>query len=201
MHAFAELQRFWTFDDLSAYLDSLPDDVDWRCYEIDDGALVVSPPPLLGHGASEFRLGMLLGPACPADALVLGQVGVDLAPSYRIPDLVVVRRAGFRPTSRLARPGDVLLVVEVESPSSITRDRITKPAQYAAAGIPSYWRVETEPEPRLTAYRLEPGAAVFRQLGTWGPGATARLTDPFPVAIPVDDLLPPTVDGEFEPAG
>jgi Uma2 family endonuclease len=39
---------------------------------------------------------------------------------------------------------------EVESPSSLTEDRVTKPAQYAAAGIRHYWRIETDRQ-RLVA--------------------------------------------------
>lgn len=42
-------------------------------------------------------------------------------------------------------PGGVLLVAEVVSPSSVTLDRITKPAVYAERGIPFYWRIEAEP--------------------------------------------------------
>jgi len=48
--------------------------------------------------------------------------------------------------SPLLSPAEVLLAVEVVSPGSVTTDRITKPAQYAAAGIANFWRVETEPD-------------------------------------------------------
>lgn len=40
--------------------------------------------------------------------------------------------------------GDVLLTVEIVSPSSEVTDRITKPALYAEAGIAAYWRVELD---------------------------------------------------------
>ena len=45
----------------------------------------------------------------------------------------------------LVVPADVLLAIEIESPSSVTTDRITKPAQYAAGGIGHFWRLETAP--------------------------------------------------------
>jgi hypothetical protein len=70
-------------------------------------------------------------------------------------------------------------------------DRFTKPAVYAANGIPIYLRVETEPDVTLTAYELRPGAHAYTELGTWGPGETAHLTDPFPVDIPIDAITPP----------
>ncbi len=191
MQSTAQLSKVWTFDDLQDYLGSLAGDVHWRSYEIVDGALVVSPSPTQGHGAVEFRIGYLLGAACPRDAVVVGAVSIDLAPSYRVPDVVVMHRPAFDSHSALVRPADVLLAVEIVSPSSVTTDRITKPAQYAAAGIPLYWRVETDPEPSLTAYRLPDGAAVYSEVGTWSAGEVAHLTEPFPVTIRVSELLPP----------
>lgn len=40
---------------------------------------------------------------------------------------------------------DVLLAVEVMSPSSNANDRVAKPAQYAVAGIAYFWPIEQEP--------------------------------------------------------
>ncbi len=87
-------------------------------------------------------------------------------------------------------PADVLLVVEVVSPSSVTTDRITKPAQYAAAGIPAYWRVEASAAVSLTAYTLPPGSSVYAEVGTWSRGEVAHLTEPFAVDVPIDQLTP-----------
>ncbi|MGR6998893.1 Uma2 family endonuclease [Yinghuangia aomiensis] len=42
---------------------------------------------------------------------------------------------------------DVVLVVEIASPSTRVADRKMKPSLYAAAGIPHYWRLELEPCP------------------------------------------------------
>jgi Uma2 family endonuclease len=55
-----------------------------------------------------------------------------------VPDRRRGRRV-YRHDSPLVAPADVLLAVEIESPSSLTADRITKPAQYAALGIAHYW--------------------------------------------------------------
>jgi Uma2 family endonuclease len=81
-------------------------------------------------------------------------------------------------------------VVEVVSPGSITTDRVTKPAQYAAAGIPAYWRVETDPDVSLTAYRLPEGSTVYAEIGTWTRGEIAHLTEPVVVDVPIGQLLP-----------
>lgn len=56
-------------------------------------------------------------------------------------------QVGFDPT-------DVVLVVEVVSPSSRKTDRFFKPIEYAQAGIAAYWRIETEPEVVLHVHRL-----------------------------------------------
>ena len=182
------LQQMWTFEDLQA----LPEDVDWRRYEIVDGALVVSPGPALDH---EFVIGEIravIMSALPAGFKVVGPITVDLHPSYRIPDLVVLPLDAFRAGGKLARPDDVLLAVEVVSPGSVTTDRITKPAQYAAAGIGAYWRVETQPEVSLAAYVLRGGESVYAELGTWVPGQIAHVGEPFHVEITISDLVPPS---------
>lgn len=51
-------------------------------------------------------------------------------------------------------PTDVELVIEIVSPGSVTEDRITKPAQYAAQGIGAFWRIEIDNELSLSAYVL-----------------------------------------------
>jgi hypothetical protein len=85
-------------------------------------------------------------------------------------------------------PAEVLLAVEVVSPGSRVTDRVTKPAQYAAAGVPAYWRVETEPELALAAYSLPAGADVYSELGSWPRSERAHLTEPFAVTISFDEL-------------
>lgn len=118
-------------------------------------------------------------------------MAVDLHPSYRLPDLIVVPGALVGQRINPMPAAQVLLAVEVVSPGSVTTDRITKPAQYAAAGIPNYWRVETEPALSLTAYRLDENAAAYIDIGTWTNGQIAHLDAPFPIEIDLDEILPP----------
>ncbi len=186
MSAVARLQHVWTFADLQA----LPEDVDWRRYEIVDGALVVSPGTALRHEVVCELVRTILREAGRPDFFVVGPMAVDLRPSYLIPDLVVVK-AELRKTDVNPLPAaDAQLAVEVVSPGSRTMDRITKPAQYAAAGIPVYLRAETDPAVTLTAYTLIDGATVYTELGTWGPGEVARLDAPFAVDIPIGAITP-----------
>lgn len=186
MLALAETHQVWTFEDLLA----LPDDVEWRRYEIVDGALVMSPSVNLWHEGVSAQLRAVLREAGLPDFRVVGPIAVDLHPSYRIPDLIVVTAERMRTDVNPLPSSDALLVVEIVSPGSQTTDRVTKPAQYAAYGIPVYLRVETRPVVTLTAYELMAGAPVYSETGAWGPGKVAHLDRPFAVDIPIDELIP-----------
>jgi Uma2 family endonuclease len=192
MPVLAELSRTWTREDLQRMLadNYTGNDVDWRRFEIIDGALIVSPSPAPRHEITAGRLIAALSAMRPQGYEVVGALGIDVAPSYLVPDLMVVPSALYFGTASTVSPADALLAVEIVSPSSRTADRVTKPALYAAAGISGYWRVETDPEVTLTAYALDPGATTYTELGTWGPGQTATVERPFPVHVPIDDLVP-----------
>ena len=185
-----DVPREWTYAELVAYVESLPHDVNPHSYEIVDGALVVTPSPDADHEIVSEGVRAVIRAALPRENVVIGPIDIDLRPSYRTPDLAVVPAGLFGTRTRPIRPADVLVVVEVVSPSSVTTDRITKPAQYAAAGIPAYWRVETTPEVSLTAYALPHGASVYAEVGTWTAGQTAHLEQPFRIDVPIDRLTP-----------
>lgn len=174
----------WTFDGLRA----LPESA-WR-FEIVDGGLVMTPPPGRRHEVVSAGLRTELQRQLAPGHVVLGPLGVDLAPSMRIPDLVVVSADTARSDAELTAVDELELVIEIVSPGSRLTDRVTKPAQYAAAGVGAYWRVETEDTVSLTAYILGEGAATYTELGTWGEGETARIEEPFDLEIAIDALVP-----------
>ena len=136
----------WTFADLARFPE------DGNRYEIIDGSLLVSPAPPTDHQSVASKLIALLDAATPSCLRVSHGVGVLLEgegeTQYLIPDVLVVDHAVRGVQSY--RPADVHLVVEVVSPSSLTRDRVTKRDVYARLGIPSYWIVETAPPGRVT---------------------------------------------------
>ncbi|MCW2779333.1 MAG: hypothetical protein JWN17_3058 [Frankiales bacterium] len=140
----------WRFDQL----DGLPDD--GRRYEVVDGGLLVTPPPGHLHQAVGALLLRQLQQQCSEDWQVFYEFALPLGHDGRVPDLAVVagdapvRGAGPYPVG----PEHFGLVVEVVSPSSRKTDRFAKPGEYAEAGIPLFWRVETGPELLLVAHRL-----------------------------------------------
>ena len=169
----------WTVDDLEL----LPDDPPFR-YELVDGTLVVSPPPPNAHNLFANELSHLLHDALDRQWLVLapGAVEFDVR-NWRSPDLLVVRREALQ--RKYAEPGEALLAVEVMSPSSVSTDRITKPAQFASAGIEHFWRYEP-PTQVLWTYRLD--GDVYRETGRYDDEVV--LDEPVPLRFRLADLLP-----------
>lgn len=171
----------WTFEDLEAL--ELPE---WWRYEILDGALVVSPSPGRTHEYASAELRAAIRAGLPESLIVVGPMGVAVEKdSYFVPDLVVTNRDMLDGFGELA-PEESRVVIEVESPGSISMDRLAKPAKYAAAGIRHYWRLQTGPL-RLTAYRLDGDA--YAEAGSWGEGELAHITDPFMLDIDISALL------------
>lgn len=176
----------WTVDDL----DRLPDGF---FYEIIDGSLLVSPPPLPLHEIAVRRLADQLYEAMPDDIEVLTPVGVDVAVSYLVPDLAVVRREAVDANPKRLDARDVLLVVEVISPSNPKVDRWDKPIRYAEAGIPHFWRVEIDGDrsPYLVRYGLDDSGGKYVELGTVWAGEEETVDISFPVTLRPSELLGP----------
>jgi Uma2 family endonuclease len=95
---------------------------------------------------------------------------MDLKISTRqrpVPDIMVVIAS---PSDDLDRtcftPDEVRLVVEVVSPDSEERDRETKPAKYAKAGVRFLWRIEREGRtPVAYTYELDPASGTYVATG------------------------------------
>jgi Uma2 family endonuclease len=174
----------WSEEDLVGLPESMP-----RC-ELLEGTLLVNPPAAVPHQAVSRRLANLLELACTAELIVVEAVGVRLPDNtVFIPDvLVVARDVGLADSSGILDSAAVALAVEIVSPGSRTADRFTKPAVYARAGIPSFWRVELEDDPGVFAYRLEQGRYVVA--GTARPGERLVVSKPFPVSIDPAHLRP-----------
>jgi Uma2 family endonuclease len=127
-----------TLDDVAALADRDPD----HRYELQEGNLLVMPPADDEHAEMIMRLGAWLIAGGYAGR-VLATPGVKLGSSGRSPD-VVVRRAPRRGRTVWIDPSDVLLIVEIVSPSSVELDRHLKPVEYARGGVRHFWRVERD---------------------------------------------------------
>jgi Uma2 family endonuclease len=169
------------------------DDLDDRAAgrtEIIDGSLHVSPPPFCRHTIIENNLPALLRALLPDDLRAFTGAGVHRVSGttrWLVPDTVVVRADAVARRPDYLAPEDVVVVVEVVSPSSVTHDRVTKRALYAEMGIEHYWIVEQLTEVRLTALRLE--GPEYEEAAVFGPEDTVELAEPFPVRFRLAELV------------
>jgi Uma2 family endonuclease len=168
--------------------DALPED-NTRHYELQEGILLVTPRAVPVHQRVAKRLIDALERQAPYGWEMFGDVEVLLQSTFpssvRAPDVVVVPDDPANETTARFNADQVVLAVEVISPGSRVTDTVTKPAQYAAAGIPHYWVIDLDGDLALTAYRLA-GDLGYRML----PTVTKRFitTDPFPLDIDLTSL-------------
>ena len=173
----------WTTDDL----EDLPEDGHRR--ELLDGVLLVSPSPTDIHQIIAMRLGVALEDSCPTELQVTQ--GVEVRISARrsfIPDVLVATDDAARRRTRVYQPHEVALAVEIVSPTSLSMDRVTKPALYAGAGIPFYWRIETDGGIRVHAYKIDPEIEIYRPVGIFE--TEIDVTEPWPIKVPIRKLTP-----------
>jgi Uma2 family endonuclease len=164
---------------------------DGKRYEVIDGELFVTPPPIVVHQRASAGLFGHIWPYVRRrrlGELFSAPIGVVLDDENGLqPDLVYVSRERAGIIAERGIEGAPDLVVEILSPSTRARDRGIKLRRYAAAGVPHYWIVD--PRTRiLEAYHLVAGG--YELTGTHGPGATFEPTL-FPVPgleIPIDEL-------------
>lgn len=172
------VQDWFTADDL----DSMPDD--GQRYELLDGEILVTPAPRVIHQSAVLELVYALKAALPSGMRILTaptDVRFSLKRQFQ-PDVLVVVDG---PLDVPRIEGPPLLVVEVLSKSTRSRDLIGKRAAYQDAGVPSYWLVDTK-VPSLTVLELVDGS--YREQvvsGEQGYDATA----PFSVRIVPADLV------------
>ena len=144
----------------------------------------------MGHQRASYRLHRALAQAAiiaGADVEVLEAVDVALpGGKLLVPDVVVVDAAVVSETATRLPSQAVRAVVEIVSPSTVSIDRAVKPAMYAEAGIPVYWRVELHGTPKIVACSLSRRGYVTRT--TLDAGTLGRIPRPFPVELDPAEL-------------
>jgi Uma2 family endonuclease len=127
----------WTVDEILA----LP--FDGRRHECLDGVHHVTPAPSWGHQRSVERLFLLVAPYTQAHRIgwtKLSPADLIFSPQRLLqPDLFVVPWRDEGEPTAWSQVEQLLLTVEVLSPSTARVDRILKRAIYADEGVPEYW--------------------------------------------------------------
>jgi Uma2 family endonuclease len=151
----------------------LPDD--GRRYEILDGELEVSPAPAPLHQRVLRNLSFALHAHTQARGLgnvYFAPVDVILAPTTVVqPDAIFVASGRDAIVTARGVEGPPDLVVEILSPWSVRRDRVTKAAVYARAGVRHYWLVD--PEARIIEI-YEAGGEAYQLVATHGAAGVVR---------------------------
>jgi Uma2 family endonuclease len=162
----------FTVDDLLTFPD------DGNRYELFNGSLLVSPSPTPTHQYASLRLVRILEDAAPPQFQPLQEVNLRVGPrDFLIPDLVVVPTEALDGTELMFAPNDILLAIEMVSPSTQMRDRHIKKSVYAAAGIPTYWRIELSEGPSLYVHEL--AGEEYKPAEKHEAGEVATLFAPF----------------------
>lgn len=173
--AFPLHPKAWTLDEVLA----LPEDQGNRV-ELIDGTVVVSPAPTSKHQRIQHRIQVAWDSSIPADLELLPGVNIVLGGArLLIPDIAVVTDPG---TDTVYYSGaDLLVAIEIHSPSTRAYDRALKRQVYADAGVPFLVMVDPAADPVCgVCYELEGGE--YRDIARSQNGVLT-LTRPFAVTV------------------
>lgn len=162
--------------------------------EIIEGIVTVSPAPAFRHDLIAESIRRRLYSVISEDMGIFQTLAIAV-PSrlgMLIPDLVVAPRREHTESDTHIPAAMVELVVEVTSKSNARHDRVSKPAAYAAAGIPLFLLVDRwAPDgPAATLYG-DPKGDVYRPLLTAKFGEPLILPAPFDLVIDTAEFPAP----------
>ncbi|MFG2622218.1 Uma2 family endonuclease [Streptomyces sp. NPDC048507] len=173
----------WTADDLDT-LPHLPPHT-----ELIDGSLIFVSPQTRFHSETVDHLTWELRSRVPESLGVLREFTIDIDRHNRPePDVIVFREDDSHGLEQTRLPAEsVLLAIEVVSPESVDRDRETKPAKYARAAIPHFWRVENV-DGRAVVYVYEIDPATGKYVATGIFHDRLRVSVPFPIDLDLAEI-------------
>jgi Uma2 family endonuclease len=144
-----------TYEDYEAFPD------DGNRYEIIDGEVCVSPPPITAHQWASAELTWLLGSHIrqyELGRLFYAPFAVMLSPHDVFePDVVFISEDRMVLLGEKGLRGAPDLCIEISSPSTRTYDRTVKRERYAQFGVDEYWIVDPDTK-TVEVFVLEAGA-------------------------------------------
>lgn len=180
-HEWGDLVRLW-------------EEMDWPegCkVEIVEGIVTRSPPPGNRHNAVADLLQRSLYPALPREWGIYQTLGIAVPARQGmfVPDLVVAPRVALEAPGNQVSATEAELIVEITSKGNAGADRISKPAAYAAAGVPLYLLVDgwAPGGPTITLHG-EPKGEVYRTLRAGKFGEGIPLPAPFGLTVDTSDF-------------
>ncbi len=132
----------WTAEMVRA----LPDD--GNRYEVVDGELLVTPAPRLRHQEAVMELMFMVRPYVHGHGLgcaLASPADIEFDPRTLVqPDLFVAPLVAGRRPREWSEIKQLLLAVEVLSPSTARADRTVKRRRYQRHAVPQYWLVDLD---------------------------------------------------------
>jgi Uma2 family endonuclease len=153
--------------------------------ELRDGVMVVVPSATGRHQTIGNLLWMWFREHAPAKFVPFTAVGIAVGHQDTFEPDVVLLHHPVDDTNHYYDARQVAIALEVVSPGTKRRDRLEKPAEYAAAGIPHFWRIEQEPI-HVFAYDLVNGN--YELVGD--SAEELVLKAPFDIRLPIRDITP-----------
>ena len=168
----------------------------WRA-EIDEGQIVLVPPPHAHHNGIAAKVQRRLYRDLPEELEIYQTLGIHVAPLDKlyVPDLVVMPSelidAADPESSDPLEASDALLIVEITSKGNAREDRTKKYRAYARAAVPMYLLIDrfdtrgamatlfTEPNEDGT-YKRSDAVPFGKPLTLPEPFGTPLLTAEFP---------------------
>jgi Uma2 family endonuclease len=150
----------------------------------------VMTPPTRRHQRIVDAVNAALRALCPDQLVIVREQEVRIGEVHRRnPDVMAAQAAADDLDIYGCEPHDVVLAVEAVSPTTQTIDRLHKPAEYAAAGIEHYWRVEIIPQVAVHTHRLADTGSYVKS-GVFTEGDSINAPGLPWAKIAVNDLAP-----------
>lgn len=114
-------------------------------YELIDGAVMMSPRPALKHQLISANLHAALSSFVKKHGChILSEIELLLEENCIVPDLSIIcdEVSNFMDSARYQKPP--LIVIEIVSASSISRDYMLKRHKYGELGVQEYWIVSPD---------------------------------------------------------
>lgn len=154
------------------------------------GGLYVNAAAMSWHNLLSARLAQALATAARG-CVVLPEMAVRLSDTHAPqPDILVIERRTYREDVNSYPPELVRLAVEIMS-SDRRKDQVVRPNEYAAGGIPHYWRIERTLNRELISYtyELDPVNGTYVSTGVYH--TMMKVDQPWPFECDLQQLATP----------
>ncbi|MGY5034918.1 Uma2 family endonuclease [Streptomyces sp. 900116325] len=167
----------------------------WRA-EIDEGQIVLVPPPHAHHNGIAEMVQHRLYRALPEGLGIYQTLAVHIAPLDKlyVPDLVIMPRelimAAEPETSDPMDVSEALLIVEIASKGNAREDRTKKYRAYARAGVPLYLLIDRfDTRGAMATLFTEPNEdGTYKRSDPVPFGKPLTLPEPFGTTLPTGDF-------------